>query len=71
MIVKENNKYQPPTPINDIKDKTIKEKLINILNHIDEIENKKFKDFEESVKKFRNDKNYKLRDFFVKRIFFV
>ena len=35
-------------------------KIINILNHIDEIENKKIKHFEESVKKFRNDKNYKL-----------
>ena len=35
-------------------------KIINILTHIDEIENKKIKYFEESVKKFRNDKNYKL-----------
>ena len=35
-------------------------KIINIPNHIDEIENKKIKYFEESVKKFRNDKNYKL-----------
>ena len=69
MIVKENNKYQPPTPIYDIKDKKLKEKLINILNHIDEIENKKIKDFEESVKKFRNDKNYKLRDFLLKGYF--
>ena len=69
MIVKENNKYQPPTPINDIKDKKLKEKLVNILNHIDEIENKKIKDFEESVKKFRNDKNYKLRDFLLKGYF--
>ena len=49
--MKENYKYPPPTPINDIKDKKLEEKLINILNHIDEIENKKIKDFEESVKK--------------------
>ena len=27
MIVKENNKYQPPTPINDIKDKRNKIKV--------------------------------------------
>ena len=67
--MKENCKYPPPTPINDIKDKKLEEKLINILNHIDEIENKKIKDFEESVKKFRNDKNYKLTDFLLRRHF--
>ena len=67
--MKENYKYPPPTSINDIKDKKLEEKLINILNHIDEIENKKIKDFEESVKKFRNDKNYKLTDFLLRRHF--
>ena len=67
--MKENYKYPPPTPINDIKDKKLEEKLINIFNHIDEIENKKIKDFEESVKKFRNDKNYKLTDFLLRRHF--
>ena len=28
MIVKQSNKYPPPTPINDINDKKLKEKLI-------------------------------------------
>ena len=56
MIEKENNKYPPPTLINDIKNKKLKEKLINILNNIDEISNKKINDFEESLKKFKNKK---------------
>ena len=66
MIVKQSNKYPLPTPINDINDKKLKEKLINIFNHIDEIENKKIKDFEGLVKKIRNDKNYKLTNFLLK-----
>ena len=37
MIEKKNNKHPAPTLINDIKNKKIKEKLINILNLIDEI----------------------------------
>ena len=56
MIEKENNKYSPPTLINDIENKKLKEKLINILNNIDEISNKKINDFEESLKKFKNKK---------------
>ena len=69
MIEKENNKYPPPTLINDIKNKKLKEKLINILNNIDEISNKKINDFEESVKKFKNVKNYKLTNFLQERHF--
>lgn len=57
MIVKENNKYPPPTPIKDIKNKKLKEKLINVLNLIDEIANKKINDLEESVKNLQIKKN--------------
>ena len=57
MIVKENNKYPPPTPITDIKNKKLKEKLINVLNLIDEIANKKINDLEESVKNLQIKKN--------------
>ena len=57
MIEKENNKYPPPTLINDINNERLKEKLLNALNLIDEISDKKITDFEESRKKFNNDKN--------------
>ena len=67
--MKENYKYPLPTPINHIKDKKLEEKLISILNHNDEIENKKIKDFEEPVKNFRNDKIYKLAYFLLTRHF--
>ena len=52
MIEKENNKYPPPTLINDIEIENSKEKIINILNLIDEISDKKINDFEVSVKNF-------------------
>ena len=69
MTVK-NIKYPPPpTTINAIKDNKLKQKLINILNHIDGIENNKIKDFEESVGKFKNDKSYKLIDPLLRRQF--
>ena len=48
--MKENYKYPPPTPINDIKDKKLEEKLINKLNHIDEIENRKLKILKNQLK---------------------
>ena len=57
MIVKENNKYPPPTSIKDIKNKKLKEKFINVLNLIDEIANKKINDLEESVKNLQIKKN--------------
>ena len=47
MIEKENNKYPPPTLINDIKNERLKEKLLNVLNIIHEIGDKKINDFEE------------------------
>ena len=57
MIEKENSKYPPPTLINDINNERLKEKLLNALNLIDKISDKKNTDFEESGKKFNNDKN--------------
>ena len=69
MIEKENNKYLPPTLINDIKNERLKEKLLNVLNLIYEISDKKINDFEESGKKFKNDKNYKLTNFLLQRHF--
>ena len=47
MIEKENNKYPLPTLINDIKNERLKEKLLNVLNIIHEIGDKKINDFEE------------------------
>ena len=41
MIEKENKKYPPPTLINYTKNEKLKEKLINVLNLIDEISDKK------------------------------
>ena len=69
MNEKKNNKHPAPTLINDIKNEKIKEKLINILNLIDEISDKKRNDFEESVKNFTNDKNYNLTNFLLERHF--
>ena len=71
MIVKENNKYPPPTPIKDIENKKLKEKLINVLNLIDKTADKKINDFEESVRSFTNNKEYKLTGFFIKKAFYV
>ena len=67
MIEKKN--HPPTTLINDNKKKKLKEKLINILNLIDEISDEKINDFEESVKNFTNDKNYKLTNFLLERHF--
>ena len=64
MIGKENSKYPPPNLIKDIKNEKLEEKLLNVLNLIDEIGDKKINDFEESVKKFNNDKSYKLTNFY-------
>ena len=64
MIGQENSKYPPPNLIKDIKDEKLEEKLLNVLNLIDEIGDKKINDFEESVKKFNNDKSYKLTNFY-------
>ena len=64
MIGQENSKYPPPNLIKDFKDERLEEKLLNVLNLIDEIGDKKINDFEESVKKFNNDKSYKLTNFY-------
>ena len=69
MNEKKNNKHPAPTLINEIKNEKIKEKLINILNLIDVISDKKRNDFEESVKNFTNDKNYNLTNFLLERHF--
>ena len=59
----------PPTSIDDIKDKKLKVHLQSIPTVIDEIKDKKISEFEESVRKFRNDKNYKLTNLLLKRHF--
>ena len=71
MIGKENSKYPPNNLIKDIKNEKLEEKLLNVLNLIDEIGDKKINDFEESVKKFNNDKSYKLTDFYQKDTLFL
>ena len=69
MVEKKNNKHPAPTLIDDIKNEKIKEKLINILNLIDVISDKKINEFQESVKNFTNDKNYNLTNFLLERHF--
>ena len=55
MIDTEYVKY-PPTSIDDIKEEKLKAHLKSIPTVIDEIKDKKINDFEESVRKFTNDK---------------
>ena len=68
MINIEYVKY-PPTSTDDIKDKKLKAHLKSIPTLIDEIKDKKVSEFEESVRKFSNNKNYKLTNLLRKRHF--
>ena len=56
MIKNENNKYSSII-INDAKNEKFGEKIKNILPFITEIKNKKRKNFEKAVKKFKNNEN--------------
>ena len=70
MIDIEYVKY-PPTSIDDIKDEKLKAHLKSIPTLIDEIKDKKINDFEESVRKFSNDKNYTLTNLLLKIHFLI
>ena len=70
MINIEYVKY-PPTSIDDITDKELKAHLKSIPTLVDEIKDKKISEFEESVRKFSNDKNYKLTKLLLKRHFLI
>ena len=60
-----------PTSIDDIKEKKLKAHLRSIPTRIDEIKDKKLSEFEESVLKFSNSKNYKLTKLLLKRQFLI
>ena len=70
MINIEYLKYQP-TSIDDIKDKKFKAHFKSIHTLIDEIKDKKINEFEEPVRNFRNDKNYKLTNLLLIRHFLI
>ena len=70
MIDIEYVKY-PPTSIDDIKDKELKAHLKSVPTLINEIKDKKINEFEESVRKFSNDKNYTLTNLLLKRHFLI
>ena len=70
MINTEYVKY-PSTSIDDIQDKKLKGKIKCIPTLINEIKDKKISEFEESVRKFNNDKNYKLTKLLLKRHFLI
>ena len=61
----------PPTSIDDIKDEKIKTDLKRIPILIDQIEAKKIREFEESVRKNGGDKNYKIRNLLLRRNFLI
>ena len=56
--------------INNMKNEKLKGRILNIGDYITEIRSKKNAGFDQSVKKFRNDENYKFRNFLVDRHFF-
>ena len=60
-----------PTSIDDIKDETFKADSKRILILIDDIEAKKIREFEESVRKTGCDKNYKLTNLLLSRHFLI
>ena len=60
-----------PTSIDDIKDKKLKAHLRSIPTPIDEFKDKKLNEFEESVLKFSNSKDYQLTKLFSKRHFLI
>ena len=67
MIEKENNKYST-IAINDAKNERFREKS-NILSLIIENKNKKSRNFEEAIKKFKNDENYEFKNILIERRF--
>ena len=67
MIEKQINKHS--IKISNAKNEKLREKLKNILPLIIENENKKSKDFEEAVKKFKNDENYEFNYPLIERQF--
>ena len=67
MIEKENNKYST-IAINDAKNERFREKS-NILSLIIENKDKKSKNFEEAIKKFKNDENYEFKNILIERRF--
>ena len=67
MIEKENNKY-PTIAINDAKNERFREKS-NILPLIIENKNKKSRNYEEAIKKFKNDENYEFKNILIERRF--
>ena len=70
MIEKENTKTLNII-FNDPKYEKIREKLKNIVPLIIERKNKKCKDFEKAIKKFKNDENYEFKNLMIERhIFF-
>ena len=68
MIEKENNKYSS-SMINNAKNEKFREKIKNLLSLIFEIKNKKSKDIQKAVKKFKNDKNYTFNHLLIERHF--
>ena len=70
MINIEYVKYLP-TSFDDITDKELKAHLKSIPTLVDEIKDKKISEFEESVRKFSKDKNYKLTNLSLKRHFLI
>ena len=67
MIEKENNKYST-IAINDAKNERFREKS-KILALIIENKYKKSRNFEEAIKKFKNDENYEFKNIFAERRF--
>ena len=59
MIEAEENKYLSHITSNAKDEKLTKKKIKNILLSIVENRNKKSRDFQKAVKKFKNDENYK------------
>ena len=70
MINTEDVKY-PPTSIDDIKDIKLKAHLKSVSTIVDEVKDKKISEFEESVRKFSNDKKYKLTNVLLRRHFLI
>ena len=59
------------TFVDDIKNENLKAHLRSTPALIDEIKDKKNSEFEESCRKFRNDKDYKLANLLLKRNFLI
>ena len=66
-IIEKENNHLPI--INDTKNENFREKLKNIIPPIIEIKNKKSKDFEKALKKFKNSENYEFKNILIERHF--